>query len=453
MKRISIIVLLFLFTSVALHAQEGKPSLCIDPQYVEWFKNAKFGIFVHWGLYSILGGEYNGTVLTPKVDKKKFPHGQTWYAEWIQMRLDVPQDEYQALAQTFNPVGFDADEWIRRVKDSGARYFVITSKHHDGFALWDSKVSPFNIMNTPFKRDVLAELVAACKKHGIKYGFYYSHWQDWEHPQGALPEWKTQRTDKEFEIYWRQKCLPQVKELLDNYDPDLFWFDTWGSEGVHITPQRRDELIALVRANSNKCLINGRIAFSNPGNNIDFMEMLDNSYPSDIQSKPWQTPATMVHSWGWHTHDYNWKTSYKMIEYLINNTSKGGNYLLNIGPKPDGTFPVPAIRRLREIGAWIYANNEAIYGAGPVNIKVDKGIYLTQKNAEGKNYLYISIAKAQEKISLPIETSEINECCILESGLPISYEASDTGTSFLLPGFLFEDAACKVIRLELKNRL
>ncbi|MBB4036362.1 alpha-L-fucosidase [Dysgonomonas hofstadii] len=455
MKRISVVAFLLLFI-IGFKAQEKGTKLSIDQQHVEWFKDAKFGIFVHWGLYSILGGEYDGTILTPSVDKKKFTHGQTWYAEWIQMRLDIPNSEYHSLAKSFNPTGFDADAWIREVKNAGARYFVITSKHHDGFALWNSKVSSFNIMNTPFKRDVLAELVTACKKYGIKYGFYYSHWQDWEHPQGALPEWKTQRTSEEFEIYWKRKCLPQVKELLDNYDPDLLWFDTWGTEDAHITPQRRDELIALVRANSSKCLINGRIAFSNPGDNIDFMEMLDNAYPSDIQSKPWQTPATMVHSWGWHAHDYNWKTSYRMIEYLINNASKGGNYLLNIGPKPDGTFPVPAIRRLREIGAWVYANNEGVYGTSPVNMKVDKGIYLTQKNVTGKNYLYISIANDQEKISLPIKISEITECRILESGMPISYEVSnisETATSFLIPKSLFEDTAPKVIRLTLKKNL
>lgn len=453
MKQITILVLLFSLLFNVTYAQKKETKLSLDHKKVEWFKEAKFGIFVHWGLYSMLGGEYDGTILTPAVDKEKYPHGQTWYSEWIQMRLDIPDNIYQNLAKSFNPVDFDADTWIREVKNSGARYFVITSKHHDGFALWDSKFSDFDIMNTPFKQDVLAELVTACKKYNIKYGFYYSHWQDWEHPQGALPEWKEQRSDSEFEKYWQNKCLPQVKELITKFDPDLLWFDTWGTEDIHITPARRDQLIALVRSNSDKCLINGRIAYSNPGDNIDFLEMLDNVYPSSILSKPWQTPATMVHSWGWHAHDFNWKPAGQMIEYLVNNTSKGGNYLLNIGPKPNGKFPDPAIRRLQEMGAWKVVNGEAVFGTEPVNLAADKGVYLTQKQEGNQHYLYISLAKPLEYIYLPIEASVITSCKLLESGMPIKYREVKGTTCFEIPVSLYEDSSVIVLKVSITHSI
>ncbi|MDR2038111.1 MAG: alpha-L-fucosidase [Bacteroidales bacterium] len=446
MKKIIIALGLFL-TGIIAFAQP-KNDLSLDPQKAEWFKEAKFGMFVHWGLYSILEGSYNGHTL-PDPSLKQ---GKSWYAEWIQMRLEVPDNEYQSLVKDFNPVNFDANQWISEAKNAGVRYFVITAKHHDGFALWKSNVSDFNITRTPYKKDIIAELVKACKKHGIKYGFYYSHWQDWEYPGGALPSWKTKRTDEEFENYWQNKCLPQVKELLVKFDPDLLWFDTWNEEN-HITSQRRDELIALVRKNSTKCLINGRISFLDPGDHIDFLEMHDNSYPDKILEKPWQTPATMVNSWGWHAKDYNWKSSSEMLGYLSNNASKGGNYLLNIGPKPDGTFPLPAIRRLQEIGAWILVNGEAIYDTRPVKKEVEKGIYLTQKKSEGKDNLYVLLSRSMENVDLLIDVSMIHECRVLESGMPVEFSGSEGKTRISIPQKLFRDCSVQVIKITSKTAL
>ena len=334
--------------------------MSLSPEKVEWFKEAKFGMFIHWGLYSILEGTYNGHTMPDTT----FPQGNSWYAEWIKPRLEVPDDYYNGLIKEFNPVNYDPDSWVREAANAGMKYLVITSKHHDGFALWDSDVSDFDIMNTPYKKDLIAPLVAACKKYGLKYGFYYSHWQDWEDPDGAMPYWYPWRPDEDFEKYWQRKSLPQVKELIEKFDPDLLWFDTWDWK-THITPERRDELIRLVRSLSDKCLINGRICYDNPGDNIDFLEMHDNSYPKEMLSKPWQTPATMQNSWAYHGKDYNWKPSSRMLRYLVNNTSMGGNYLLNVGPKADGTLPAPAIRRLREMVAWLGANGEAVFGAVP----------------------------------------------------------------------------------------
>ncbi|MCC8146203.1 MAG: alpha-L-fucosidase [Bacteroidales bacterium] len=441
-------IVLFILSSTLLFSQK-RSNLSLDPQKAEWFKEAKFGMFIHWGLYSLLEGSYKGHTLPDTT----FANGRSWYAEWIQARLEVPSKEYKALAGQFNPVHFDADQWIREAKNAGMKYFVITSKHHDGFALWDSKVSDFNIMHTPFKRDILAELVSACKKYGLKYGFYYSHWQDWEYPGGAMPHWMDRVPDDEFEKYWREKSLPQVKELITLFDPDLLWFDTWDEE-THITEERRDELISLVRELSPKCLINGRISYLNPGENIDFLEMHDNRYPDKIMDKPWQTPATMMHSWGWHANDFNWKSADRMIEYLVNNTSKGGNYLLNVGPKPDGSFPIPATRRLREMGAWLYANGDAVYGASPVRMEVPEKIYLSQKTEAGKSYLYISLAANFESVVLPIPlTNDIQECKVLESDRPIPFVRNSENITIHIPENLYKDNSVQVVRLTLKTPL
>ncbi|MDL2222918.1 alpha-L-fucosidase [Bacteroidales bacterium OttesenSCG-928-M11] len=441
-----ILLFCFLLFSTPNFSKDNNNSLQ-NEQKLAWFKEAKFGMFVHWGLYSLLEGSYNGHTLPDTT----LANGRSWYAEWIQMRLEVPSSDYKSLINEFNPIHFDADEWIKEAKNAGMHYFVITSKHHDGFAMWDSKVSEFNIMHTPFGRDIIKELVSACKKQGLKYGFYYSHWHDWEYPGGALPYWFDKVEDEKFEKYWQEKSLPQIKELITLYDPDLLWFDTW-DEVSHITEKRRDELIDLVRNLSPKCLINGRISYYNPGDDIDFLEMHDNQYPDKILNKPWQTPATMIHSWGWHAKDFNWKSSDRMIEYLINNTSKGGNYLLNVGPKADGKFPVPATRRLREMGAWLLVNGDAVYNTYPVSMETPEKVYLSQKTIDGNHYLYISIALPLETIILPLpESNAIYECEVLESGRPISYKQSSEDVKIDIPSNLYKDSSVQVIRLRISK--
>ena len=400
-------------------------------------------MFIHWGLYSILEGSYGGHTMPDT----SFPHGDSWYAEWIKPRLEVPDDEYNALAGVFNPVKYDPESWVLEAKNAGMRYLVITAKHHDGFALWDSDVSDFDIVNTPYGKDLIAPLVSACRKHGLKYGFYYSHWQDWEDPDGAQPFWFPFRKDEDFEKYWQGKSLPQVRELIEKFDPDLLWFDTWDWKN-HITPERRDELIRLVRTCSDKCLINGRICYENPGDNIDFLEMHDNSYPKEILSKPWQTPATMQNSWGYHAKDFNWKPSKTMLGYLVNNVSKGGNYLLNIGPKADGTLPDPAVRRLREMGAWLGANGEAVYGSVPSGLKADDpDIYLTEKQVDQKRLLYVLIAKEKTSVTIPAVLSK--GCVALETGQVMECSVEDGNTTIALPEKLFADGSIVVLKAEI----
>lgn len=423
------------------HAQKD-PSLSLDPSKAEWFKEAKFGMFIHWGLYSILEGSYHDMTMP----EKSKPNGNSWYAEWIQARLDIPNEEYQLLARQFNPVRYDADAWVKEAKNAGMRYIVITAKHHEGFALWKSKVSDFDMAQTPYHKDLLEPLVKACKKYGMKYGFYYSHWQDWEHEGGALPYWKPKRSEEEFEKYWQEKSLPQVKELIVKYDPDLLWFDTWNEE-CHINPARRDELIRLIRTYSKKCLVNGRISFFNPGENIDYLEMNDNEYPKEILKKPWQTPATMQHSWGYHAKDYNWKSADEMLAFLVYNISKGGNYLLNIGPKADGTWAIPAVRRLREMGAWLHANGEAVYGTQPISIPAPPHVYLTQKETDGRHYLYIFLTRPVTEVSLPLLGK--GECRVVESGMPVKYTNGHAEVHIEIPERLFKGTSIQVLKMEM----
>ena len=351
-------------------------------------------------------------------------NGNSWYSEWIQARLEVPAEEYQQLARSFNPVRLDMDQWVREAALAGARYVVLTTKHHDGFALWDSDVSNFDLSATPCRRDILGELAAACRKHGIRLGFYYSHWQDWEHPGGARPPWPEimQPTEAAFEEYWQEKSLPQVRELLERYAPDMLWFDTWGNAAVgQLTPRHRDEMIDLIRSVSPSCLINGRLCAHDPGARVDYISAGDNQYPERNLGRPWQTPATMNHTWAWHAHDFNWKSSEDLIRLLVANASFGGNYLLNIGPRADGTIPAPSIRRLREIGAWLEAHGEAIYGATPMDaVPTPQWGYLTGRIEDGKQVLYAHVVDWQdETLALPCEMGPVACAIVLETGEPV----------------------------------
>jgi alpha-L-fucosidase len=357
-----------------------------------WMAATRFGMFVHFGLYSIPAGVWQGEEM-----------GRNHYAEWIRTQWrwpqpdgGIPREQYDTLMARFDPVKFDADEWIRRASEAGMRYFVITSKHHDGFALWDSAVSDYDLASTPFGargRDPLGELAAACRKYGVKLGFYYSHWQDWEHPGGALPPWPEVRgdpplkqpSDEEFGKYWNEKCLPQVAELIDRYQPDMFWFDTWGRGAKdQVTPARRDQLIKLIREKAPHCMINGRIASHAPAG-ADFISMGDNQFPDakNAPKVPWETPGTMNHAWGYHRLDFQWRSFHQLLDALINNAHHGGAVTLNVGPLPDGSFQQAATRRLREFAAWMDINESALQptkrspfaeGALPENLRATEGM-------------------------------------------------------------------------------
>jgi len=327
----------------------------------KWFREAGFGMMVHWGLYSLLGGEYRGRRVND-------------YAEWIQSFMAIPNAEYAELAKAFNPVYFNADEWISLAKDAGMQYFVFTSKHHDGFALFRSRVDKFNVVDaTPFGRDVVEELANACAKHGLKFGLYYSQEVDWHHPHGggytnlspcSGTSWDNNwdwpdRSRKDFSICFEEKIKPQVEEILTNYgDLCLIWFDVPHT----ITPEQSLELNALVKRHQPDCLINSRI-----GNGAyDYVSLGDNEYPDKrpeqaVDSNPndiggfkyspyglYETAGTMNSSWGFKYYDQDWITAEEIVRRREKLNSMGINYLLNMGPDGLGRIPSFCQEALRD---------------------------------------------------------------------------------------------------------
>ncbi|MFH0991101.1 MAG: alpha-L-fucosidase [bacterium] len=334
---------------------------------MKWFREAKFGLFIHWGIYSIPAGEWKGKPIAG-------------IGEWIMNRAKIPVQEYEQLANQFNPVQFDAEEWVKLAEDAGMKYIVITSKHHDGFALYHSTVSKYNIVDaTPFKRDVLKELAKACAKRSIKLGFYYSQAQDWHEPNGAGNTWDFGVDSlKNFDQYLRDKAEPQVKELLTDYGPVcLIWFDT----PRMMTKERSQRFIDIVHTLQPACLIDGRL-----GTQGDYRSMGDNRIPDSVVVGDWEVPATINRTWGFKKDDQEWKTPEDLTFKLVDIVSKGGNYLLNVGPTAEGILPQPSQDNLRAVGRWLKVNGESIYGAGPSPFGAEFGSPhpdTTKKDARG----------------------------------------------------------------------
>lgn len=335
----------------------------------EWFRAAKFGLFIHWGLYAIPAGEWKGEPIAG-------------IGEWIMNRAKIPVTEYELLAAQFNPVKFNAEEWVKLAKDAGMRYIVITSKHHDGFALFKSAVSKYNVVDaTPFKRDIIGELAAACRKYGMRLGFYYSQSQDWHEADGAGNNWDfPPNEEKDFDKYLRAKAEPQVREILTNYGPvALIWFDT----PQMMTDERAGRFVEMVRQLQPNCLINGRLRADRFG--FDYASMRDNQIPNQMTDGAWETPATLNDTWGFKKDDHNWKPPAEVIFKLVDIASKGGNYLLNVGPTAEGLIPLPSQDILRAVGRWLKVNGEAIYGAAPSPFGAEFGAFsATRKDPRGQ---------------------------------------------------------------------
>jgi alpha-L-fucosidase len=322
------------------------PADAAREQRLAWFHEAKFGLFIHWGLYAIPAGEWKGRPVAG-------------IGEWIMNRAQIPVREYELLATRFNPVKFDADTWVRLAQDAGMQYLVITSKHHDGFALFESKVSPYNVVAaTPFHRDVLKELSRACERRNLRLGFYYSQAQDWHEPNGAGNTWDFGPDDKKnFDQYLRAKAEPQVRELLSNYGPVcLVWFDTPRMMDVGDRARRFADLVRTLQPD---CLIDGRL-----GAEGDYKSTGDNAIPDQPMAGAWETPATINHTWGFKQDDDDWKSPGEIIFKLTDIVSKGGNYLLNVGPTAEGVIPERCVEILRAVGRWLKVNGDAIYGTG-----------------------------------------------------------------------------------------
>ena len=342
-------------------------SMKTHDQRIAWWREAKFGCFIHWGVYSTFGGEWNG---------KPF----RGYAEHMMRINKIPRAEYEAkVVSVFNPVKFNADEWVRLIKSAGMNYVIITAKHHDGFAMYPSAVTHYNIRDaTSFKRDPMRELRDACRKNGIRFGFYYSHAFDWEHPDAPGNDWDydnpggdkglhggVQWYDQHPDLlekakrYVDQKAIPQIVELLKNYQPDILWFDTPSklplSENIRI--------MQAVRAADPNVVINGRLARGGGYSFGDYKNTGDRAAEIVPTEGDWETIPTTNESYGYHKYDLSHKPVSHFIQLMAKTAARGGNMLMNIGPMGDGLIDPKDQQILRGVGAWLKTNGESIYGS------------------------------------------------------------------------------------------
>ena len=354
-------------------------------QRLAWWSEARFGMFIHWGLYSQDGCFYKGT---------------NGGSEHMMQRLKIPLADYARIADDFNPVGFNADEWVRIAKDAGMKYMVLTSKHHDGFAMYASETNDYNIVErTPWHRDPVQELAAACRKAGLKFGVYYSLGRDWADPDVPTRDGYRSNTwdypdesKKVFARYFERKVKPQITELLTHYGPiAVLWFDT----PEEISAAESHELVALIHRLQPDCIVNSRV-----GHGLGDYGVSEQKIPGGADAKPWETCMTLNGHWGYFKGDEKWKPAPTVIHNLVDIISKGGNYLLNVGPTGKGVIPAGAVADLSAVGAWMQVNGEAIYGtkAGPLKTVPSWG-RVTQK---GDNiYLHVFEWPKDGKLVVP----------------------------------------------------
>lgn len=391
-----------------------------DDTRMDWWRAARFGMFIHWGAYSVPAGIY----------QNKEVGG---IGEWIMSSANIPIPEYEKFVGEFNPVKYNAEAWASLAKQAGMKYIIITSKHHDGFGLWDSKVSDYDFMDaSPYGKDTLKALAEACKKEGIKLGFYYSI-MDWHHPDAK---------GESFAKYRDEYMKPQLKELLTNYgDIAVLWFDgEWIDEWTE--PQGK-ELYNYVRSFQPDILINNRVGKGRQG--MQGMNK-DRSYAGDFgtpeqeilegtSDMDWESCMTMNDTWGFKKNDDNWKSSETLIHNLIDIAAKGGNYLLNVGPTDEGLIPQPSVEKLQDMGEWMKYNGEAIYGTVALK-KFYQGEHIRYTRKRGTDTFYGLVLKKPEaqlqlKNVVPENDSKI---FLLGFDVPLTWTYDDTrGTLIEVP--------------------
>lgn len=408
------------------YLQESKPD---KTKRMQWWDDATFGMFIHWGLYAVPAGEYNG---------------RGGGAEWIMDSHKIPVSEYEKYAAQFNPQRFNAKEWVRIAKDAGAKYIVITSKHHDGFSIWDSKITEYDVMDaTPFKRDILKELADACKAADIQFGLYHSI-MDWHQPDAKSKDFPHQSiVDPDFTKYREQYLKPQLKELITKYNPSILWFDgEWIPEW---TEEQGKDLYNYLRKLKPSLIINNRIGKARGGfQGMNKYENAAGDFGTPEQEilktssqEYWESCMTLNNNWGFVKNDNNWKTAQSLIDNLVDITAKGGNYLLNVGPSADGMIPEPSQMRLAEIGQWMKINREAIYNTkGLATYKEGENLKFTASNDGKTVYAIFNKVNGNELKFSTIKPKIGSQIFLLGSKQALKWTTTESTTVVTLPADL-----------------
>lgn len=459
MKR-SLLMFLVLFTAPIFSNAQQQLS---KDERMKWWREARFGMFIHWGVYAQLAGVYQ--------DHEQRRGG----AEWIMNRMKIPVAEYQAYAKKFNPVKFNADEWVKTAKDAGMKYIVITAKHHDGFAMFKTEAGKWDIVDaTPYGKDVLKPLAAACKKYGVKLGFYYSQAQDWNNPGGSAARkvttegwdnpdsakidaftkdhnghWDAAQETKTFAQYIDEVAVPQVRELMTNYgEVAVLWWDT----PTNMTDEAALKLQELLKLQPN-IITNDRLKRPNfPGDTKTPEQKIPTQ--AELEGNDWETCMTMNGTWGFRTSDTKWKSTEVLIHNLCDIASKGGNYLLNVGPKPDGAFPEESVSRLAQIGDWMKVNGEAVYATKASPLLPFAWGRCTQKPVGDGTTLYFSVFDWPKDGKLVINglTNEVVEATLLARNTALKTERSERSVTIYVPSQPV-DTIATVIKMRVKGTI
>ena len=407
---------------------------------MQWWRDARFGLFIHWGAYAVPAGVHNG----------KEVRG---IGEWIMNHAQIPVAEYEEYVRQFNPVQFDAREWVRIAQDAGMKYIIITSKHHDGFAIWDSKTSNYDVMDAaPFKRDILRELTDAADEAGIRLGFYHSI-MDWHHPDAQAPHYPTyntrEKSNPNFPRFVDEYLKPQVQELVEGYDPAVLWFDgEWIPEYTHTMGL---DMYNFARGLKPDILINNRVDTGRQG--MQGMNRDDQQYAGDFGTPEqeildgtsafdWESCMTMNDTWGFKTSDDNWKSAETLIHNLVDVAAKGGNYLLNVGPTAEGLIPPESVERLAAMGDWMDVNAEAIYGSR-LWTHYEEGETIRYTHTGGDHVYAVSLAWPGARLTLHAVQPEANsEIYLLGHDTPLAWTHNDAdGLIITIPDALQDEAA------------
>ncbi|RYG35764.1 carbohydrate-binding protein [bacterium] len=393
---------------------------------MKWWREARFGMFIHWGLYAEPAGFWNG---------KAVPG----LGEWIMNDAKIPVADYAVLAPKFNPVKFDADLWVAIAKGAGMKYVVMTAKHHDGFAMFRS-ADPFNIWDaTPFKRDPIAEMAAACRKAGLKFGVYYSQAQDWSHPGGAAwnggPWDPKQKGD--LHAYVRDVAAPQMRELM-RYNPAVLWWDT-------PVDMSNADLQLLTAPLPKGIIMNNRLGNGIPGDTETPEQTIP---PTGFPGRDWETCMTINDTWGFKSNDTDFKSTQSLVQNLIDIASKGGNYLLNVGPDASGVIPAPEIQRLTEMGEWLKKNGRSIYGTTPSPYR--RLPFKGRITVKGDS-LFVHVFESSSPV-LPGLSTRVKQALNVTTGAKVGFRQSSDGSVTLDPVPLTAGSLPTVIELKLAGK-